>query len=473
VRYRLDADVEVLDGGRVLLGGGPTRLLRLSDAGARLVERWRRDGFDDTGVAGTRAVLMTRLVDAGMAHPAPDPAPVLVDDLVVVVPVRDRVGALDRCLAALVASGVASVVVVDDASADGPGHAAVAARHGAAVVRRTVRGGPAAARMTGWRSLDPRPSFVAFVDSDVAVTPECWGALLGHFGTPACGLVAPRVRHTAGHGSGAGVVDRYEAASSPLDLGADPAPVRAGGRVSYVPAAAMVVRSDAFAEAGGFDEGLEVGEDVDLVWRLADAGWRCRYDPSVVVEHAGRSHLGALLRRRVDYGRSAAVLDARHPGALPPVRGSRWSVAVTALGVTGHPVLAFALAVGNAEALGRRLGDRRLASRLVMRGHVGFARQTARALVRPWFPVLLVSRRARWATLAAAAWSWVERRPDVALPTWVVLRLADDLAYSAGVWAGCVRQRRWAPLRPDISHRPTGSVVQRAGSGRQAAPQNR
>lgn len=435
MRYRLDRRVEVLDGGRALLGGDPTRLLRLSAAGARFVAGGE---FEPSTTA--HQTLVDRLVDASMAHPEPEP--VDVGDLVVVVPVRDRPEALDRCLAALAGSGATRIVVVDDGSVDAAAHAAVAARHGAHLVRRERSGGPAAARMTGWRALDPRPEFVAFVDSDVTL--ERWGALLGHFSAPRCGLVAPRVVHRAGEGT----VDRYEAVASPLDLGPDPAPIRAGTRVSYVPAAALVVRATAFDQVGGFDETLDVGEDVDLLWRLADAGWRCRYEPAAVVVHAGRSRLPELLRRRFDYGRSAALLDARHPGRLPPVRGSRWSVAVTALAATGHPVLAAAVTAGNAAGLARKIADRQLAVRLVVRGHLGFARQVARALIRPWFPLTFVvgarSRRARrLAVLGALVHPLVERRP-------VALSLLDDAAYSAGVWVGCLRARRAGPLRPEI-----------------------
>ena len=73
----------------------------------------------------------------------------------------------------------------------------------------------------------------------------------------------------------------------------EPARVAAGTRVSYVPAAALVVRTEALRAIGGFDETLRVGEDVDAVWRLIDAGYRCRYEPSVVVHHRPRSTLSA------------------------------------------------------------------------------------------------------------------------------------------------------------------------------------
>lgn len=454
MRYRLDPNVEAFDDGRVLLGGDPTRLIRLSDAGASFVRRMQ---FAPS-TPGERQ-LVARLLAAAIAHPVPEPADVLATRVpTVVVPVKDRPEALDRCLAALVASGVREIVVVDDGSADAKAHAEVAGRHGALLVRREVSGGPSAARMTGWRSLDPVPDLVAFVDSDVLVTLERWDALLVHFSAPECCLVAPRVVHSAG----TSVVDRYEASASPLDLGPDPAPIRAGTRVSYVPAAALVVRSAAFEEVNGFDEALDVGEDVDLIWRLADAGWQCRYEPAATVLHEGRSRFSEFVRRRVDYGRSAAVLDERHPRALPPLRGSRWSVAVAALVATGHPVLATAVATGNVEAMARKLeaipDARRVASRLVVRGHLGFLRQAARALLRPWFPVTLVASLLSWrvrrvvavAVLVEPIATRRRRAGGLSLPTWAALCWADDLTYSAGVWLGCVSVRRFGPLLPDL-----------------------
>jgi hypothetical protein len=45
---------------------------------------------------------------------------------------------------------------------------------------------------------------------------------------------------------------------------------------------------------------------------------------------------------------------------------------------------------------------------------------------------------------------WVRRRPVLDLPRWVVASVADDIAYGAGVWTGCLRSRSWGPLIPAI-----------------------
>src|SRR5437773_2532546 len=53
-----------------------------------------------------------------------------------------------------------------------------------------------------------------------------------------------------------------------------------------VTAAAMLVRPEAFAEAGGFDEGYWNGnEDIDLCLTMAAAGWATVYQPASRIVH--------------------------------------------------------------------------------------------------------------------------------------------------------------------------------------------
>lgn len=455
------------------MGGDPTRLMRLSDAGASFLQRWsaapdRTLEVTDTSSAGVTA-LVDRLVTGAMAHPVIDARERGAQQLTVIVPVFERTGPLDRCLAALGRSGVGRVVVCDDASTNGDEIRAVAERHGASVVRREVNGGPSAARMAGWEAVradlaaDPS-SLVAFVDSDIDVTAEWADRVVGHFEDESVGLVAPRVVHRAGQN--ATLVDRYEVANSPLDLGERPAPIVAGTRVSYVPAAALVIRATTFGEVGGFDPSLTVGEDVDLLWRLAEAGWRCRYEPDAVVEHRGRSTVRTMLRRRVDYGRSAAPLDRKHPGTLPPVRVNRWSLGVVAALAAGHPIVSACLWAWTVRSMGKRFDaldgftdSRRLAIDLTTRGHLAAGRQLGRAAIRPWFPLVILltgrSKRFRRAAvmgvLVEPVLSWRRTRPAVDPLTFAALVLADDLAYSIGVWAGCVDERSARVLLPEIT----------------------
>ena len=88
------------------------------------------------------------------------------------------------------------------------------------------------------------------------------------------------------------------------------------------------------------------------------------------------------------------------------------------------------------------------------------------ALRRPWWPLAMAaaigSRRARRAVAVAAVapplLDWVRERPPVDPLRWVGLRLADDVAYGAGVWAGCLRARSFGALRPDLTSWPGRSA---------------
>ncbi len=350
-RVVLDAQTTVLQGGRVLIGGQPRRVLRLSSAGAAAFAELQAGPVQ---TAAARA-LARRLCTVGAAHPRP-PQEAYAGRAVVVIPVRDRAAELDRCLAAL---GYAhEVLVVDDGSRDADAVAKVAARHGATLVERTVSGGPAAARNSGLASLHlfdattPCVEVVAFLDSDV-VPPQGWpDSLLAHFADPVVGAVAPRVVPLAT--SQPGTVASYAAARSPLDLGAAEALVRPGTPVSYVPTAALVVRTQALAGLK-FDNSLPYGEDVDLVWRLVDAGWNVRYDPSVRVQHDEPDGWPALLRRRFRYGTSAGPLARRHPTRLAPLVIRPWPMATVALLAARRPVAATAVGTVAAGRLARLL----------------------------------------------------------------------------------------------------------------------
>jgi len=453
----------------VLVGGSPVRVLRLTPAGARAVAGW----FSGVPVADSRAAraLARRLLDAAIAHPdwgacAGDDGSPGVDDVTVVIPVRDRQAELARCLAGL--RGLPNVVVVDDGSADPAGIAAICAEHGARVVHRAVNGGPGAARNTGLAAAST--GLVAFLDSDCVPAPGWLDRLLPHFRDPAVGAVAPRI---VPHEAGTSWLARYEGASSTLDMGARPSIVRPGARVSYVPGAALVVR--AAAAGAGFAAGMYVGEDVDFGWRMSAAGWRIRYEPAAVMGHDHRVRFRAWFSRRREYGTSAAALEQLHPGAVRPLYASWWTVAAWAAALSGRPVTA-ATVTGTATALlARRLsrvtGERwpvpatpanataaawPLAGRLAAGGTVAAARPLGSAVSRTWWPVAIPAAVAvprlrlpvAALTLAPPLLDWADRRPPLGPARYVAARLLDDAAYSLGVWQGCLRRRTIRPLLP-------------------------
>jgi len=459
-RVALDPAVRSAGDRMLLIGGAPIRLLRLTPAGRSLVDRLAAGEPVPRAEAVQR--LTRRLLDAGLAHPRP-PAPAAPWPVDVVIPVHDDAAGLAATLAAVAqdqrsgADGCsvadASITVVDDASSE-PVPAS-----GAIVLRRAVRGGPGAARNDGWRAGSA--ALVAFVDANCEPEPGWLDVLVPHFADPRVAAVAPRIRPLDGDN---GVLAAYEAVRSPLDLGAREAAVRPRSPVPYVPTAALVVRREALEALGGFDAAMTVGEDVDFVWRLAAAGWTVRYEPRAVVRHPIRPSAAAWLRQRYRYGTSAAPLARRHGPAVAPAVMSARTAASWALVAAGRPLLAAAAAVRlpRRDSLGL---PRPEAARLAASGHLLGGLALTRAVSRAWAPAALLSavvaRRSRPALAVAVAVplvvDWVERRPRLDPARFAALRLADDLAYCAGVWAGCVRERSLRALLPDLrsaSRRP-------------------
>lgn len=371
--------------------------------------------------------------EAGLSHQVESTGPFTGDDVTIVVPVLDNPDGAARLGET---TGVAKVVVVDDGST--PPLAAATVRH-----HRPA--GPAAARNAGARLVGT--DLIAFVDSDVLLEPGWLEELLPLFADPHVAMAAPRVLAAPGRGA----LARYEADRCPLDLGPDPVSIRPGAPLGFVPSAAIVVRRSALTDVGGFDEELRYGEDVDLVWRLVAAGWTVRYHPAAVVRHRSRESLRAWLRQRYGYGTGHGALAHRHPGVLAPVWLSQTNAAAFALYASGHPAAGAAIAAGISGLL--RQPDVRAAEALAVaaRGHIGAARLTAAAMRRAWWPAALITRRGRVLLALSLLPCLVRaagRSGDLDRGRWLILRIADDLAFGAGVWTGCVRHRSVEPLLP-------------------------
>ncbi len=290
--------------------------------------------------------------------------------------------------------------------------------------------------------------------------------LLPHFADAAIGAAAPRITTQLDPGPST-VLGAYEQRRSPLDLGAGEAPVRPGSAVPYVPTAALLVRRQAMRDAGGFDEDLRYGEDVDLVWRLDRMGWRVRYVPSATVAHPPRSDLGSWARQRFEYGRSAARLATRHGRAVAPAAMNQWTAAAWGLAAAGYPMAAAGMMAASTAALAHRAGRDRTTARtlmgLALTGNIRAGAGLATAVRRAWLPpaaalAYVLARRLRTAAPAVALGAalvvpplaeWVSERPGPGPVQWLALRLGDDLAYQTGVWAGVIETRSAAALLPE------------------------
>lgn len=460
-RITLDpGTVELADG--LLFGGSPARVLRLTPAG-RLAWKELADGPVASPAAGA---LARRLTDAGLAHPSPPDQARTGADVTVIIPVHERSALLDRCLTAL--DGLHPVLVVDDGSHAVSEIAEVARRHGVKLVRRPVNGGPAAARNTGLEHATSE--LVAFIDSDCLPHPGWVDELAWHFADPLVAAVAPRITALAAESSSGS----YTRANGSLDLGDQQARVVPNTRVSYVPTAALVARRAALLDVARqgmtFDPAMRVGEDVDLIWRLHESGWRIRYDPEVTIDHHEPATWRGLLSRRFRYGTSAAALAARHPTSVPPLVLHPWPALTVAALLARRPlVAATAFGVSNVAMI-HTLRKADVPAKGVPAALLTAVRQTwlgtGRYSTQFAAPLLLgllaaKGRKSTGRRIAVASLllgppltAWAEQRPALDPVRFTLATLADDIAYGAGVWTGCLTHRTMIPVRPVIARRP-------------------
>lgn len=462
--FGVDLDPSLLIHGNTLVRDrAPFRIVRLTDAGRTAL------GDLSRGAAPTAAArrLAGRLVDAEMAHPRPCAEGGSTLTTTVVVPVRDRPQLLERCLAAL--GPDLPVIVVDDGSRDGEALMAVCDVYAARVVRRPLPGGPSAARNAGLDLADT--DVVAFVDSDVEVSPGALQSLLRHFEDPAVAAVAPRVIPSSASVRSR-TLARFLEACCPLDMGSRPGAVGVGRAVPYVPTATLLVRRSA---SPPFDELLTVGEDVDLVWRLTRSGWVVRYVPDATVLHREPTTWRGALARRFRYGSSVAPLSKRHPGHLPHLLVSPWTLAIVASSLSGRPRLAAVLVASRVALVTRRCrragAPTRTAIRwsalAALRGVLDVGR-VARTFGLPVALACLSTRRARRPLLLLAVASAVvdggRPRPRLDPLRGVACRVLDDVAYAAGVVYGCAEHRTIEPLMPVFRPAWDGAARQRAAA---------
>lgn len=236
--------------------------------------------------------------------------------------------ALRACVASLVAddsAGRPDVVVVDNGSADGSVDRLRAAHPEVRVIAAGGNVGYAAAANRGIAAT--RAPVVAVCNPDLEVGRGTAAAMLAALADPGIGAVGPRVLNpdgstypsarrdpalvdALGHAALGRVWPANPFTRRYRELDADPAVAR---DVDWASGAALWLRRSAIEGIGGWDEGFFMYmEDVDVGWRLRDAGWRVRYEPAGVVVHVqGLSTDRRATRMVVEHHRSSYRLAAK------------------------------------------------------------------------------------------------------------------------------------------------------------------
>jgi len=204
------------------------------------------------------------------------------------------------------------VIVVDDGSSDET--VEIARRHRVRLLQ-IDHGGLSVARNEGYGAA--RGELVAYLDADAYPSPEwLYYLALGLDGPNVAGVGGPNVP-PLDDPTGAHVVARSP--GGPVHV------LTADDRAEHVPGCNMAFWRPVLSEVAGFDPVYTAaGDDVDLCWKVLDRGYEIGFHPAAVVWHHRRPSLRAYLRQQYSYGRSEALVEARHPDRFTAAGTARW-----------------------------------------------------------------------------------------------------------------------------------------------------
>jgi GT2 family glycosyltransferase len=259
---------------------------------------------------------------------------------------------LDRCLRSLepeVRRGLAEVWVVDNASTDGSPELVRERFDWVRLVASDENLG--FGRAVNLVARQTESEWVAAANADIALRPGSLDALLAAGERdPGAGALAPQLILPGGNPQHSvyafpsvpfAIALHTEAARLSRRLGDRMALIgywdtTRDRRVPWAIAALLLVRRTAWDEIGGFDERqFMYAEDLDLGWRLKQAGWATRYVPGAQVDHESSASATqawgvelAPVWQRSTYGFMARRLGAARTMAFAAVyvagTGIRW-----------------------------------------------------------------------------------------------------------------------------------------------------
>ncbi len=88
----------------------------------------------------------------------------------------------------------------------------------------------------------------------------------------------------------------------------------------------MAFRRDVLLSIGGFDPIFRAaGDDVDICWRLQDAGYQIGYSAAGFVWHFRRNTVKAYIGQQKGYGKAEALVYGKHPQRFNAFGQAKWS----------------------------------------------------------------------------------------------------------------------------------------------------
>jgi hypothetical protein len=193
------------------------------------------------------------------------------------------------------------VIVVNDGSIDGTER--IARRYDVRLLN-TANRGLGAARNTGFE--ESTGEIVAYIDADARPDPH-WLQYLA--------AVFQEGEYDAVGGPNISPPDDGDVAECISNAPGNPTHVMLSDRVAeHIPGCNMAFRREALSSLGGFDTRFRVaGDDVDVCWRIQDAGGTIGFSPTAVVWHHRRNSVRAFWRQQVGYGAAEGQLEQKWP----------------------------------------------------------------------------------------------------------------------------------------------------------------
>lgn len=245
---------------------------------------------------------------------------------IILVSFNDRRRLLE-CLASVRSDPQAAaceILVVDNASTDGSPEAVRAGFPGVRLIANSDNVGFSKANNRG--VAESRGAFLLFLNTDTLVPAGAIAALLERLRSDlSVGAVGPALVHRPGDyqvsfGNRVGFAAQIfqKIVLNPLHKRAlRKKIIRSPREVGWLSAACLLCRREAFESAGGFDERFFLYfEDIDLCFRIGEAGGKLLFVPAVEVGHEGGATTSASpavrAASRFEYRRSQRLFYEKH-----------------------------------------------------------------------------------------------------------------------------------------------------------------
>jgi len=257
-----------------------------------------------------------RVAEAMSSEVAPSPqggSSDVLDDVTVVVPVRNAEAFIKDCLPAIIASRPAALIVVDGLSTD---RTVELAQQADAEVLSDQGRGVAAARLMGAERA--RTPWVALIDVDVVLHEGALRALRDEAISGGYTALQAGLESTSGPGYwGRALVNHH----------------RSGISRNWFGLVATMFRREALLEHG-LDRSFVSGEDIELRWRMEQAGQRIGVSQRTIVEHRFGDTFQFALGQFLADGGGLARMAVKHGLRATPLLGLPTAAAARGIAIS-------------------------------------------------------------------------------------------------------------------------------------------